>query len=1024
MQIEFILGEKMKKYLLLIALLLAISFQLFADCDMMAMIAKKDHYISWVNNKLGDLNDPTDYFTWLKSRSTNTGNKTNDDGYGVIYYPDDGTFDSTTQAWYQTDPNSYTGTYYTGGEPEWKTALDNAETTIMGDSTEASIVFGHARQGSVGEGNHPFYFDYGDKTFTMMHNGTLTSILKNPMYEFLDESGYLDANTSIWDEYNNYNSVSDWIDSEVMFRYLTYFINENDGNVVAGIHEALTKSSLPDVSVGSNIKNYLENPLGYYSFSLSDSTYKKVANFVFSDGENLYVFRNSPSDGNDYPEQDNYHNLSYEENYHITDVKTLDDLETRIDQFDFVIIPKYGEPFEIPNFLEIPHSAFITSDITSNQNWNETKYITSDITIFSGIILNIDAEVNFATHSTFNVLGTVNLQDDSEFNINHSSEVLVENNGELFLNWGSTITGATQTTYGATPPGHMVGGEPIIYGDRIIAQNGGIITTNDDYQNPGSRITITSSSDNLWDGIFIRDPNNLSEYWFVNCDISGISKLSIENINNQSTRNQANLNLYVSDFKNAGQIIVQDNHKLSIIGTDTSNRCNIKNNKATPIVVYNSEVNIDWAAIEDNGYTDQGTLLSSCCDGIYVSYVASQNSSITNTIFDGNTGTGVKTYSQILTFESNTVNENEDYGVYTYNGTFLPFEDNTISDNGYTEYVSAMNSYTWAGRNNNISDAINAGGNDQYILKAYNWNGNNHSIDVTGNTISIQDTSRFYPYFIAFEFDTPPVSPVKSMLISGMEAENNKDYSTAEQTYQLIITNYPESEEAAVAIRHLYYIENYTDQDFASLRTYIDAIQVSENSALYKVKEDIKTKSLMKEGEYVTAIDRLEEVINSTTSTEELVYAQIDEGYCYLQLSEAGSRSIPVNCRIRPASFDDYLKIVQDLERGLTTSEIPEDSEEIETVVAKLSHSNYPNPFNPTTTIAFSLPEESEVSVSIYNIKGQKVTDLTDEHYNKGKHSVIWNGKDANRKSVASGLYLYKISTDKAVAMKKIMLLK
>ncbi len=89
--------------------------------------------------------------------------------------------------------------------------------------------------------------------------------------------------------------------------------------------------------------------------------------------------------------------------------------------------------------------------------------------------------------------------------------------------------------------------------------------------------------------------------------------------------------------------------------------------------------------------------------------------------------------------------------------------------------------------------------------------------------------------------------------------------------------------------------------------------------------------------------------------------------------------------------------------------------------------SNYPNPFNPTTTISFELTTEhtENTELSIYNIKGQKVRTLHPfPNRGLGTRSVIWDGNDSNNKSVASGIYFYKISTGKSSAMKKMLLLK
>ncbi len=85
---------------------------------------------------------------------------------------------------------------------------------------------------------------------------------------------------------------------------------------------------------------------------------------------------------------------------------------------------------------------------------------------------------------------------------------------------------------------------------------------------------------------------------------------------------------------------------------------------------------------------------------------------------------------------------------------------------------------------------------------------------------------------------------------------------------------------------------------------------------------------------------------------------------------------------------------------------------------------NYPNPFNPETSIAFTTKEAGNVSIDIYNVKGQKVKTLLNDYRNAGNHSVVWNGRDDNNKAVASGLYFYKMRNGKFSSTKKMILMK
>ncbi|MDA3812758.1 MAG: M14 family zinc carboxypeptidase [Candidatus Cloacimonetes bacterium] len=85
---------------------------------------------------------------------------------------------------------------------------------------------------------------------------------------------------------------------------------------------------------------------------------------------------------------------------------------------------------------------------------------------------------------------------------------------------------------------------------------------------------------------------------------------------------------------------------------------------------------------------------------------------------------------------------------------------------------------------------------------------------------------------------------------------------------------------------------------------------------------------------------------------------------------------------------------------------------------------NYPNPFNPTTTISFSTKEAGQVSLNIYNMKGQLVKTLVNEHLEAAYHDVVWDGKDNSNKPISSGIYFYKMRSNNYTATKKMILMK
>lgn len=85
---------------------------------------------------------------------------------------------------------------------------------------------------------------------------------------------------------------------------------------------------------------------------------------------------------------------------------------------------------------------------------------------------------------------------------------------------------------------------------------------------------------------------------------------------------------------------------------------------------------------------------------------------------------------------------------------------------------------------------------------------------------------------------------------------------------------------------------------------------------------------------------------------------------------------------------------------------------------------NYPNPFNPSTTIKFELAQLCNVKIEIINLLGQKVRTLANSQLSAGVHSVLWNGKNDLNESVVSGIYFYRLISNRFSLTKKMMLIK
>jgi len=85
---------------------------------------------------------------------------------------------------------------------------------------------------------------------------------------------------------------------------------------------------------------------------------------------------------------------------------------------------------------------------------------------------------------------------------------------------------------------------------------------------------------------------------------------------------------------------------------------------------------------------------------------------------------------------------------------------------------------------------------------------------------------------------------------------------------------------------------------------------------------------------------------------------------------------------------------------------------------------NFPNPFNPETTVRFTLPNEESVVLEIFNVRGQRVRTLVNGYMNSGMHNIVWNGKDDSGREVGSGVYFYRLIAGDYQSVRRMILMK
>ena len=163
-----------------------------------------------------------------------------------------------------------------------------------------------------------------------------------------------------------------------------------------------------------------------------------------------------------------------------------------------------------------------------------------------------------------------------------------------------------------------------------------------------------------------------------------------------------------------------------------------------------------------------------------------------------------------------------------------------------------------------------------------------------------------------------------------------------------------------------------------------------------------------------------EDIVHTSETTYPILYEDILEGAFANVIGNAATVRFTVwahdGIDSVQATGEDRLLFVNRYDYLLTESEgIPDEF---------ALHENYPNPFNPSTQIRFDLPEISNVTLTIYNLLGQKVKTFNMQSTQAGYHALNWNATNDLGAPVSAGVYLYQLQTEGFIKTKKMILLK
>jgi tetratricopeptide (TPR) repeat protein len=356
----------------------------------------------------------------------------------------------------------------------------------------------------------------------------------------------------------------------------------------------------------------------------------------------------------------------------------------------------------------------------------------------------------------------------------------------------------------------------------------------------------------------------------------------------------------------------------------------------------------------------------------------------------------------------------------------------SIHDNIDSEIVFAADSFPPDMKCNLIFDQIYGQG---YLLKIVHHNGTNR-LDIEDNYWgdSFDPQTELYPYeMLSFEpiweigttieelFD--PIEELYHTAMHNMEIGN---YLLSHDQFMIIAESADdESPYKKPALEILITLADLINQPYSELQQYYqNEPSLHYSIEIAKLADYLANYCSIKMGDYPAAIEWFEKILDDPPTEADSIYAFIDLAYTYI-LMESSKELKGYVGRYPQCKFDKFEDYIEARE-ALVSYLLDKDSSHTDSSPAIVTtiENNYPNPFNPSTTIKYSLENDSTCKIEVFNIKGQKVYTLVNGVHAKGLHSVVWNGKDNQGRTVGSGVYFYKLTTPGKSMVKKMLLLK
>ena len=271
------------------------------------------------------------------------------------------------------------------------------------------------------------------------------------------------------------------------------------------------------------------------------------------------------------------------------------------------------------------------------------------------------------------------------------------------------------------------------------------------------------------------------------------------------------------------------------------------------------------------------------------------------------------------------------------------------------------------------------------------------------------------------ERETTEISALEENYTAADKLFYSGEIEEAKTYYLLIVQGDYTNTEKLYAYNKLYEIgELFKEEDsyFTELQNAFNSIvEVETDTLLLKAFNQRAILCDVSKEEYLTAINKFENIIQQNPNREEAVYAEIDIITTALNIDTTNPGLGKIGSKYLVQGTSDYLSKLN----GILQSKFGINTEEKEKIIPKeySLYQNYPNPFNPATTIKFDIPKDGLVSLEIYDILGRRITTLINENRSAGSFEQVFNAS-----SLASGVYVYKLQAGDFISSKKMILLK